>query len=266
MTTLHADYYEILAIDRSSSSEDIKRAFRRRAKELHPDVSASGGDSVEQMRMLLKAYEVLGNPLRREEYDRTLPRRLDKFDYREFLKSRRNDPESQSRLIFFDLLHKHEDDAVALYDFLSTDGFTLEGKLNREDFMDCAFLLAEEYETRGDYLKSFDLFTTLVTYEREKPYFRHFFAEIIERLKSLTVTKMRGNLSDRQVVACLEQLVAMNLSRKDSAFFLRKIAEYYSRNDDHERAEYYLRRGLELDGSLPGVRKLKQRMGLADCQ
>ncbi|MFW6313201.1 MAG: J domain-containing protein [Spirochaetota bacterium] len=40
-------YYEILKIDASSSSEQIKRAFRKRAKELHPDVNRDVGDAVD---------------------------------------------------------------------------------------------------------------------------------------------------------------------------------------------------------------------------
>jgi tetratricopeptide (TPR) repeat protein len=268
MMTLHVDYYDILGVEPSSSPEEIKRAFRRKAKELHPDVSNAGGNSVEQMRILLKAYEVLGNIERRENYDRTRPvRRTDhKFDYREFLRTHMDDPENQSKLIFFDLLHKHEDDAVALYDYLmnSAEGFALAENLDREDFMDCAFLLAEEYDARGEYLKSFNLMTTLVTYEREKPYFRHFFAEVTERLRILITTRMPGHVPDEKIVACLEQLVAMDFSRKDSAFFLKKIAEFYAKNRRHDLAALYLQRGLELDGKLAGVKKLKHRMGLAD--
>ncbi|WP_455383347.1 J domain-containing protein [Salinispira pacifica] len=269
MTVLHTDYYEILGVSPNCSREEIKRAFRRKAKELHPDVSTSGGSTIGQMQLVLKAYETLGNPAKREEYDRlhAVRRSKDDFDYRAFLRERTDDPESQSKLIFFDLLHKHEDDAVKLYDYLCTteEGFRLAENLDREDFMDCAFLLAEEYDCRGDYLKSFHLLTTLVTYERERPYFRHFFTEVTERLRALTCVRMPGKVSDEKIISCLEQLVTLGLSRKDTAYFLKKIAEYHTRNERHELAAFYLKKGMELDRKLAGAKKLKQQIGLADA-
>jgi molecular chaperone DnaJ len=60
------DLYEILGIGRNATDDDIKRAYRRRARELHPD---TGGDQ-EAFKELTAAYEVLRNPTTRENYDR----------------------------------------------------------------------------------------------------------------------------------------------------------------------------------------------------
>lgn len=60
------DLYEILGVARDASEEDIKRAYRRRARELHPD---AGGDENE-FKELTTAYEVLRNPDARANYDR----------------------------------------------------------------------------------------------------------------------------------------------------------------------------------------------------
>ena len=49
----------------------------------------------------------------------------------------------------------------------------------------CAFLLSEEYEKREKYRKAFDLLTKIVHFERKKPYFRHFFEEVVGRLRKL---------------------------------------------------------------------------------
>jgi molecular chaperone DnaJ len=67
-TTEH-DYYEILGLGRSASEQEVKRAFRRLARELHPDVSELP-DADERFRKVAEAYEVLSNPERRELYDR----------------------------------------------------------------------------------------------------------------------------------------------------------------------------------------------------
>ncbi|MDR0452771.1 MAG: DnaJ domain-containing protein, partial [Treponema sp.] len=66
------DYYSLLGINNSASQTDIKKAFREKAKRLHPDIAGSGG--AEAMRKLLSAYEVLSNEGRRGEYDRAYSR------------------------------------------------------------------------------------------------------------------------------------------------------------------------------------------------
>jgi curved DNA-binding protein CbpA len=56
------NYYEVLGIEQGSTPQEIKKSFRRRAKEIHPDVRRDGGiRSEEDMRLLLAAYAVLGS-------------------------------------------------------------------------------------------------------------------------------------------------------------------------------------------------------------
>jgi molecular chaperone DnaJ len=69
MATAERDYYEILGVERGASDAEIKRAFRRLARELHPDVSEAA-DADEKFREAAEAYEVLSDPERRATYDR----------------------------------------------------------------------------------------------------------------------------------------------------------------------------------------------------
>jgi molecular chaperone DnaJ len=69
VATTERDYYEILGLQRSASEQDVKRAFRELARELHPDVSDLP-DADERFRQVAEAYEVLSNPERRQLYDR----------------------------------------------------------------------------------------------------------------------------------------------------------------------------------------------------
>jgi molecular chaperone DnaJ len=69
VATAERDYYELLGVTRDASADEIKRAFRRLARELHPDVSEAP-DAEHRFREVVEAYEVLSNSERRELYDR----------------------------------------------------------------------------------------------------------------------------------------------------------------------------------------------------
>ncbi|MDH4177198.1 MAG: molecular chaperone DnaJ [Thermoleophilia bacterium] len=69
MATTERDYYEVLGIERGASEAEIKKAFRRLARELHPDVNGSA-DAEHLFREVAEAYEVLSDPERRQTYDR----------------------------------------------------------------------------------------------------------------------------------------------------------------------------------------------------
>ncbi|MEE0045173.1 molecular chaperone DnaJ [Ellagibacter isourolithinifaciens] len=68
------DLYEILGVSKDASESEIKKAFRRRARELHPDVHKAA-DAEDQFKELNEAYDVLSDPNKRAQYDRfgTIP-------------------------------------------------------------------------------------------------------------------------------------------------------------------------------------------------
>ncbi len=63
-----ADHYEVLGIARDASADDIKKAYRRLARELHPDVNPSG-EAAERFKLVTHAYDVLSDPGQRQQYD-----------------------------------------------------------------------------------------------------------------------------------------------------------------------------------------------------
>jgi molecular chaperone DnaJ len=69
MATTGRDYYELLGVQRSADDAELKRAFRRKARELHPDVSEEP-DAEARFREVVEAYEVLSKSETRQLYDR----------------------------------------------------------------------------------------------------------------------------------------------------------------------------------------------------
>jgi len=64
------DPYEVLGVQKPASSEDIKRAFRRLAKKLHPDANKKDAKAAAKFAELNSAYEVLGDEKKRKAFDR----------------------------------------------------------------------------------------------------------------------------------------------------------------------------------------------------
>src|SRR5438093_5012231 len=69
MPVQYKDYYEVLGVPRTASEADIKKAFRKLAREYHPDVAKNTKQAEEKFKEVNEAYEVLGDPAKRKKYD-----------------------------------------------------------------------------------------------------------------------------------------------------------------------------------------------------
>src|SRR5437016_89934 len=73
MPVRYKDYYEILGVPRTATEGEIKKAFRKLAREYHPDVARNKKQAEEKFKEINEAYEVLGDPAKRKKYDELGP-------------------------------------------------------------------------------------------------------------------------------------------------------------------------------------------------
>ena len=255
------NYYTLLGISVNATREEIKKAFREKAKHIHPDIA--GDISAGRMRKLLTAYEVLTDLDRRFEYDRAYSRFSAKyhFDYRTYLREQ-EDGASRSKLVFFELLHLEDDEAISIWEEQGGIDFPMEKYLDREDWMDCTFMLAEELEKRGRYYESFMLLLPLIREERRRPYFRHFMEEVESFLRELVRLRLRGAVDTETWADCLEALIGLGFSTRDEARWMRSLAEALVQLGESRQAERIFREALKLDPGLPNVKQLRKKLNV----
>ena len=63
------DFYEVLGVERDSSPEDVKRAYRKKALEFHPDRNKDDPGAEAKFKEAAEAYDVIGNAEKRAQYD-----------------------------------------------------------------------------------------------------------------------------------------------------------------------------------------------------
>lgn len=248
------DFYKILGVRHGATAAEIKRAYRNKAKLLHPDVSHDE-NSVEEFKKVVRAFEVLSDVKQRSLFEesyftnRGVKRRasVDTFEYRKWLLAR-TDEESRSKLIFFDLMHNREDDAVKEFKRMSMNyaGFRLAKWFTREDFMDYGFILCEELVLRQEYYDAFILLEQIIRMEYSYSYFRLFFPEVLDLARNILKNHLEGKIDDELALDCWERALELGFGRADDSVFLHKMALAYRRLGDSATARICEEESLRL--------------------
>lgn len=268
------DYYGVLGIASDATPRDIKSAFRKKAKHLHPDLSGapdriklkveeSPGDS---MRLLLEAYSILSDPRKRREYDRGRLRIVNsapgaEFDYRVWLKERLEEPEYVAKLIFYDLLHGLEDEALQLYDRnRSRDEGRLERYFERPEAMDAEFCIAEEYAKRGRFVDAYQVMVKLIRMEQKSPGFGYFYEVVLGRFRKLVLDELSRVLEPDAFLELLLEACSLRSSAETDAQLLRRVADLHLKHGHYHEAADALARATALKPRMPGLKAMHSKL------
>jgi tetratricopeptide (TPR) repeat protein len=165
-------------------------------------------------------------------------------------------------LIFFELLHFEEDNALSIWETQGALEFPLEKYLEREDWMDCTFILAEELEKRRRYYEAFVLLLHLIKEERRRPYFKHFMEEVETFLKELVRLHLRSAVDTETYVDCIQMLLGLGFTSRDEARWMRSLAEALIHLGETNNAARIFREALNRDPGLPNVIQLRKKLNV----
>lgn len=255
------DLYAILRVDAKATAARVREAFRKRLLELHPDKGTEAPDP-DLLDDVMRAFDVLGNPRRREEYDdlreRCVSIESKASDLPHVTESKR--PIDQARSILYWLLEQDYDAAFRRLRTLDDPIDYLHAYLDDEEFIDSCFLLAEELERRDQPFESLGWFQALLSCERKRRRHRPCYGQAIARTKRLLIQVIGARVSGRTALEYLRRAETLGLERSERVEVHKRRAQCYLELDMKANAAAELERALRLQPQLKGVTRLREQL------
>ena len=274
------DYYQILEIKRDATAREIKIAFRKLAKRYHPDKNPERTVFAEKMfREVCNAYNTLHDKKQKSDYDRTLQTiERQKKSHEIYLDrlNKLNQTYAKLELLLHALLHHKYETGISMYEQLQHHSqergkeWRIDDFLSYEESRDCEFLIAEAYQklgfSNGDQSSVLDrhrkieqamlLYESLLSAESQRPCFKHFIREIKERLKFIYLYHFTVEGYNQTYQIPLAKIRELKLSKRETAWMYKKIAEFYVEINRLPEARTVLKMAFELQPHLTGAKKI----------
>lgn len=262
------NYYQVLHVQEGSARDEIKNSFRRLVKKYHPDKNKTNGISSEdKIKLLIKAYKTLTDSEKRVHYDNQLQNEnIRNFYYNDRAdverEKNKHDLKSQSKIVLNDLLNKNGHRAVKNYERLKEENkdFKLLNFLDIKDYLDCKFLLAEQYEEQENYELAFELYEYVYQNEDGNPARKLLLEEIKERIIRLSCKKLVKRTKPSVAITYLTRVLKLKVNKNEKAFIYKKIADIYIMSGEWDNALASFNSAMSLCPNLKGIQTLKNKL------
>ncbi|MCA8959572.1 MAG: J domain-containing protein [Planctomycetes bacterium] len=256
------DHYSILEVEANASAQVVRRAFRRRLLQLHPDKSATQTDPA-LLDAVMHAFEILSDARRREEYDRQRAIRERTLAPLETLPhvTESGRPIDRARAIFFFLISERPAEALARMELLEEPPIVfLTRYLEEDELIDAAFLIAEVREKEGAYFAALRWYQEILRLESRRRRHRPCFEETRERTKRILIQRITSEADPRTTLEYLRRAEQIGLERLEQGEVAKRRAEAYLELDMKAEAGRQLRIALDTSSQIKGTRKLRERL------
>ena len=260
------DHYKTLGLTMRASQADIKKAFRVLAKKYHPDHNAGHAKwATCRMQRLLEANRVLSTPCQKEIYDRKYIILVvkQKPENRRKYRRRADGLAAKAEDILQDLLSNREDRAVETYEQLRRGArrFDLRDHLMLRDWVDCKFLIAEQYQERSEYEKALGLYEELYHSNEARRRYTQFMREVHDRIVRIYCRHLAPAAVPMEAAHYYLRALGIEQGRGRRAFLHKKLAECHMAIGDKNTARSQLGMAFELKPDLKGATKICQKLG-----
>ena len=108
--------------------------------------------------------------------------------------------------------------------------------------------------------ESFLLLEEIFYLEKQKPYFKHFFPEVTDLIKSIIIDKLHRYVEDELALDCYEAALELGFKKIDRANILKRMSEIYYRFGDSYKASQYVNEAMKLSPKLRGIKIIQNQL------
>jgi tetratricopeptide (TPR) repeat protein len=178
-----------------------------------------------------------------------------------------------AKAILSDLVNRNNvEKALENYDRLKSDCRETDPLIcmTLNEYIDCKFLLAEEYERQGKYHNAIEFYEHVHSKKDLTLTRQYLFDETKDRIRNIYCHQLAKSSLPNEAINYYKKVLKLTLSRHEMAFIYKKIAECYLNMNDYATASKFLNIALALKPQLKGIqrisKKLNHHFNVANCR